>query len=216
MRALCFHGIGSGTPSTFAAGAMARLRGRVPELQHRSVHWGPLLDVHQKAQLREMRRRGSRGNLVQGISYEVLGDALAYRNVEGAVRHVADYEASTLGGVDVVFAHSLGCVLALGWLASRPMANPVTLVTIGCNLGLWQAGSVTPFEKPRQVVHWVNAFDATDGLGGPIGGFVPYVRDVEVEVGRPWYAFLVPAADHIGYWGDKTLWSRTVPALLGR
>ncbi len=214
MRALCFHGIGKGTPASFAAKAMGRLGAQVPGLRHASVHWGPLLDVHQEAMLRDMRRRGSRGNMVQGVSFEVLGDALAYRNVEGAARLLADYEVSNLGGLDVVFAHSLGCVLAMGWLAARPAsAAPVTLVTMGCNIGLWQAGSTSPVTRPRSVGRWLNLFDATDGLGGPVGGFAN-ARDIEVEVGRPWYAFMVPAADHVGYWGDKGLWSRVIPRLL--
>lgn len=213
-RALCFHGIGHQTPSTFAAKAMGRLARRVPGLQHRSCHWGPLLDVYQESLLADMRRRGSRANLTKRISYETLGDALAYRNVEGAVRAVADYEAGTMGGVDVVFAHSLGCALALGWLAARPMANPVTLVTMGCNLGLWQAGSTTPVEKPRQVVRWLNLFDPTDALGGPIGGFVPYVQDLAVDVG-PWYSFLVKGATHVGYWSNARLWDVTIPLRIG-
>jgi len=214
MRVITFHGIGNDTPSTYAKAAMTRLGRQLPGLRHASVHWGPLLDVPQREMMRDMRKRGSKGNLVQGISYKTLGDALAYRNVEGAVRLLADYETNNLGGsVDVVVAHSLGCVLALGWLNSRSFANPVTLVTLGCNLGLWQAGADAKIPKPRPVHRWLNLFDATDGLGGPIGG-IAHARDIEVSVGRPWYAFMVPAADHVGYWNDADLWSRTLPNLL--
>lgn len=214
MRVLNFHGIGKRTPASFAAKAMSHLKGRVPGLQHESCHWGPLLDVAQEAMLADMRRRGSRGNLVQGISYETLGDALAYRNVEGAARLLADYAVANMGGVDVVVAHSLGCVLAHGWLASRADLSRVTLVTMGTNLGLWMAGAEKAMEKPRCVSRWLNFFDATDGLGGPIAGFAR-ARDIEVSIKGPWYSFLVPSSDHIGFWDDKDLFSRILPMHLG-
>lgn len=214
MRALCFHGVGHRTPANYAAKAMSRLGAKVAGLVHRSVHWSPLLDVVQEELYADLKRRGARGNLLQDAVFTTLGDALAYRNIEPAVRLVADHEARTMGGVDVVFAHSLGVPLALGWLNTRPMANPVTLVTMGCNLGLWQAGSATNIESPRQVTRWLNLFSPTDMLGSPIGGFAPSARDIEVDVG-PWYSWLVRGATHMGFWSDKTLWSRTVPALLG-
>ncbi len=214
-RVLCFHGIGENTPADYAAKAMSRLKKRAPRLASAAIHWGPLLDVPQKLMMRDMKKRGSKGNLIQGVSYKTLGDALAYRNVEGAVRLLADYEITNLGGLDIVVAHSLGCILALGYLEANPVGPPVTLITLGCNLGLWQAGAATNFLKPRRVFRWLNLFDASDGLGGPLGGFVTGVRDKEVELRGPWYSFMVPSADHVGYWSDKDLFERTIPNLLG-
>ncbi len=215
MRAICFHGIGRHTPSTFADAAMKRLGQKVPGLVYASCHWSPLLDVPQQAMLADMRRRGSRANLTQAASYTVLGDALAYRNVEGAVRLLAEYEVQNLGGVDLVVAHSLGCVLAWGWLNARRSDNPITFITTGCNFGLWHAGSVEKLHKPRGVGRWLNFWDATDALGGPIAGFTSGVRDIEVDLKGPWYSWLVPGSDHVGFWGDKDLWSRIVPMHLG-
>jgi hypothetical protein len=94
------------------------------------------------------------------------------------------------------------------------MANPVTLITMGCNLGLWQAGAQGAIESPRQVTRWVNLFDDSDALGGPIAGFAPGARDIEVDVG-PWYSWIVPGASHVGYWPSKDLFSRLIPSLIG-
>ncbi len=196
---------------------MARLKKRAPRLEFGAVHWGSLLDVPQKAMLKEMKQRGSRGNLVQGISYKTLGDALAYRNVEGAVRLLADYQNDNwrpYGGCTHIIAHSLGCVLALGWLNANPIGPPVDLITLGCNLGLWQAGLDGRISTPRRVRYWYNLFDATDGLGGPIGAFANAV-DREVELKGPWYTKFVPAADHCSYWNDQKLFEQTIPNLLG-
>ncbi len=214
-RVLCWHGIGHNTPATYADKAMARLKTRAPRMVSGSVHWGGLLDHYQEDMLKDMKKRGSRGNLIQGVSYEVLGDALSYTNVEGAARLLADYQVGNMGGMDIVIGHSLGCVLALGYLHANPIGEPVTLVTMGCNLGLWRAGATGNYDKPRRVFRWINVFDATDGLGGPLGGFVTGVRDYEVSLKGPWWSFLAPSTDHTAYWNDEKLFKQSIPNLLG-
>ncbi|MEY4507959.1 MAG: hypothetical protein RLZZ450_81 [Pseudomonadota bacterium] len=194
------------------------LSARGVTLYANSVHWGPLLDRHQEKMERAVAREGSSNRMLQRAGMSVGGDALSYRYSQDAINLLFDYEYSSLRADDVIiFSHSLGCVLATDWMRSRRLARVSQLVTLGCNLeafnqnneAQWAAECPWQVRGPRT---WTNCFDAQDMLGWPVRHWLPWVRDVEVDVGgllTRWWG-----VSHMGYWTDRTLWRETVPRLI--
>ncbi len=195
---------------------MRRLSGALSDrgerLFARSVHWAPLLDVPQAKAMRAL----GKVSPVQRISQGMLADALSYELYRDAIHAVMDYEVRQLRADDfVIFAHSLGCTIALDYLRSRTRVR-ARLITLGNNVGLWYQGRESTFVCPSQVSRpgtWINVVDPEDGLGFKVNHWLPHVPDVLVEVGGL-AARIVPALAHQSYWHDAQLWSRTLPGVL--
>ena len=213
------HGVGEQT-GTFASGARSRLRAALSErgegLVAAPVHWAPLADQHEHAFMKSVKRAGSRGNLSQSLTIGTLSDALAYQandRLRAQIHFLMDYEYGQLRSPrPVIFAHSLGGLIALDWLRSRPQAKIGKLVTFGCNVGIFYLGK--EFDCPNQVKlpgQWLNYWDENDLLGFPLAVRPEFmhVRDKEVSVGG-WFTGWTGLA-HLGYWNNRKLWSRTIP-----
>ncbi len=188
-------------------------------LYARSVHWSPLLDAHQRKMMKRVASEGSANRPAQRLTVGTLSDALCYDLHRDAIHHVFDYEVRQLRADDfVIFAHSLGALIAVDWMRSRQRAQVGRFVTFGCNLELFHLGRQDDFVAPAQVAQpgsWHNLFDEDDALGWPIRGWIPHVVDHEVSVGgllTGWWGL-----SHTAYLTDKKLWTQTMPRIiLGR
>lgn len=218
MHALFIHGVGE-QAHDFAADAIKNLRKAVSPLYAASVHWAPLADRHSHDFLTKVERKGSRGNLTQKLVIGTLSDALAYLNnprLREEIHYLIDLEYSKLRVNDAtIFAHSLGGLIFLDYLRSRPGAQIGKLVTFGCNVGLFHMGM--KFHCPRQVSKpggWINLWDSADCLGFPlsVSKDMAHVKDVEVSVGS-WLTGWTGLA-HTAYFGDRRFWRETVPGQL--
>jgi pimeloyl-ACP methyl ester carboxylesterase len=212
INALCIHGIGYRTPAAFADKAMARL-GAVKPVTVRSLHWGPLVDSGQDAMLERAKAHGSSARPINRISAETLGDALAYQNYMEQIAWVADYEVSQLKGPVTIFAHSLGCLIALDYMRMRPGLKVAQFFTLGCNAEAFNVGAV--FVPPVQVAGkgvWENLIDEDDAIGWPTNGWQPQSRDHLVSVGS-WFTGW-SGLSHAAYWNDRKLWSKVIPNLI--
>ncbi len=216
------HGIGHKTPADFADKAMKRLSAALTPrgigVYARSVHWGPLLDGPEERAYKELQRRGMEGRLLQGAMWRTFADALMFKNYTYAIQQLFDYEVTKLRAPEhVVFvAHSLGCTLLSDYLNSRPSVKARAL-TMGNNQGLWYMGREHQYVTPPQLQggsRWVNLFEEDDGIGAPVGHWIPAARDVEVSVGGILTGFW--GASHGKYWTDRRLFSRTVPELMAQ
>jgi pimeloyl-ACP methyl ester carboxylesterase len=216
IAALFIHGVGQQT-ADFADRAQRWLAGALSArgctLYGRSVHWAPILDAPQQAMAAAVKRGGSAGRPAQGLVIRTLADALSYGHHRDAIHYVMDYEIRQLRADNVViFAHSLGALIACDYLRSRTGVKVDKLVTFGCNLELFYQGAEASFVVPPQVDapgKWVNAFDEDDMLGWPVRAWLPKVRDVEVSVGgllTGWWGL-----SHTAYFADKRFWTSTVP-----
>ncbi len=227
VYALFLHGIGT-QGSDFCDEARLHLDQGLKRYGARSyarpVHYAPLLDKASARFLAAVKKAGSKGNIIQTLSSMVISDALQYdRNekVRQEIQYLIDYEYTRLRPADTltIFAHSLGCLVTLDWLRSRTGVKNVRLVTMGCNLGLFDLGRT--MDVPIQVEQpgdWLNLFDPSDGIGYPLNiGEHPelcHVRDHKVEVGG-----LIAGSTglaHMAYFGDEDLWRKTIPALLSK
>ena len=85
-----------------------------------------------------------------------------------------------------IFAHSLGGLIATDWLRQRPDLTQMRLVTLGCNIGLFNLGCnfvrVPSLEAPGR---WLNFFSPRDFLGFPLAvdPALAHVVDHKVGVG---------------------------------
>lgn len=221
LHALFVHGIGEQGPD-FAADSAAIFRGGLAkkgvDLYHASVHWAPLADRLESDFFLVAQARGTAGRPMQRLSTMTLADALTYQ-ANGALREriygLVDYQLARLRGRHVVaFAHSLGGLIMTDYLRARPNVRNVSLVTMGCNVGLFYLGRrFLDVPQLRDNV-WINAFDRHDALGFPVvKPELDYVVNYAVNVGSWWARWNGLA--HLGYWGDKKLWKKTMPFLLG-
>jgi pimeloyl-ACP methyl ester carboxylesterase len=219
VHALFVHGIGQ-QDSKFADQAQKRLAAalspRGVTLYGRSVHWAPLLDTVEAKALRQTKRLGAHGKLMQRVTMGTLADALSYRHHQVGINYLMDYETKQLRADEIhIFGHSLGCLLVADYLRSRTGVKVAHLYTMGCNLQLFFLGAEDQFDCPQQLKatgKWTNLFSPNDAIGFPLRAWLPQVRDVEVSVGNiftKWWG-----AAHGAYWGDKRLWSDTIPGLL--
>lgn len=227
VYALFLHGIGT-QDADFADEAKLHLdqglRKFGAHLYARSVHYAPLLDGNGSKFLKQVEKHGSRGNITQQLAIMTLTDALQYRRnkaVTEQIMYLLDYEYSMLrdDGVLHIFAHSLGCLVALDWIRSRDKVRRVKLYTLGCNVGLFEMG--TTIDVPYQVEQpgdWTNLFDPSDGIGFPIAlddrPELCAVQDVKVQVGG-----LITGNTglaHMAYFGDEKLWRTTIPLLVSQ
>jgi pimeloyl-ACP methyl ester carboxylesterase len=166
-------------------------------------------------------KRGSAGGPFQKVSTGVLADATLYvrsAKLREAIFRRLDASWEHFGGAAdrrvVLFAHSLGCLVATDWLRLRPAVRPRALVTFGCNLELFTMGE--PFDCPAQLrpgqASWTNVFYPRDALGWPLAGApgLAHVRDVKLpwQLMRPstWFG-----TAHNAYWGSEKLWAERVP-----
>lgn len=218
MHALFIHGVGE-QAHDFAADSIKHLRKAVSPLYAASVHWAPLADRHEHEFMRKIERKGSKGNMLQRLTIGTLTDALAYQSnqrLREEIHYLIDLEYSKLRVNDAtIFCHSLGGLIFLDYLRSRPGAQIGKLVTFGCNVGLFHMGM--RFECPRQVSKpgsWLNLFDREDMLGYPlaVSRDMAHVKDVEVSVGG-WLTGWT-GLSHVAYFGDRTFWRETVPSHL--
>jgi len=215
-HAIYIHGIGRQREG-FAAYAhktmSASLKLRGITLHGQEVVWAPILDRHQDAMLKDVGGRGSKNSPAQQLAIGTLADALSYGNQRDAVLSLVDNAMVRLRSDSVsIFAHSLGCLVALDWLRSRPIVNG-TLTSFGANVRLFYLGG--EFVCPNQLKaenRWRNLFYPKDMLGWPIKGWQDQVDDLELS--KPFWSIstLVPALSHNDYWHDKKLWSTTLPA----
>ena len=220
LYALCVHGIGQDTPANFADQAMKQLAAGLQPLgvtlYAKSVHWSPLVDGPQKALKRTLKRMGSSGRVAQSLAVRTLSDALSYPQYQEQINYLIDYEVSRLRAPSetLIFAHSLGVVLATDYLKSRTGVK-ARMVSFGTNLNLFHVGDMANWQCPAQLQgrdSWLNMYSKYDALGYPLRGWLPHVRDAEVTVGGvfTWWN----GASHMAFWDDKYLWRETVPTLL--
>lgn len=222
MYALFIHGIGSQT-ADYAKDAIKYLGkglGKQP-LYTRSVLFTHVLDLQSTKFLADVKTKGSEGNLTQRFVISTIADALQYSNnpkTRGRILEALDNEFVKLRAPDeaVIFAHSLGALVALDWLRTRIKVKNVRLVTLGANIGLFEMGK--PVDVPPQLKkpgRWYNLFDKDDLLGYAVGirpETAAHVKDMKVSVG----GFLIGRTGlaHIKYWEDEELWKNTIPRIL--
>lgn len=221
LRALFVHGVGQQGPD-FAHDARRWLR-RACSARGRptfflSTHWAPFADKAQENYLKAVEAKGSAGGLAQKLVIGTLADALMYQSNEelrGRIYDLMDRQVMAFEGKPfTVFAHSLGCLVATDWLRLRPRLADVRLVTLACNIGLFNLGDGF---KPVPQLHgnrWINLYAKRDMLGFPlrVDPRLNFVHDVRVRLGglfTGWTGLV-----HTKYWGDEKLWSETVPKLL--
>lgn len=205
------HGVGT-QEKTFAHDARRLLRAalaaRGVKCHFESVHWAPLADRVENAFMRDVKDRGSSGGPAQQLAVKTLADALMYaRNValqRDIFRCITDAKLRFGSHPYCVFAHSLGGLIATDYLRSMGDCAGIKLVTLGCNIGLFNLGM--SFNAIPGLTDWTNFYDDDDVLGFPLAGdpSLRFVRDKTVSVGATGLA-------HIRYWGDRPLWSETVP-----
>lgn len=222
LRAIFIHGVGQ-QDAYFAHAARERLRdacearGVAPFFL--SCHWAPFADAAQNLYLEQVRAHGSAGNLTQRLSIGTLSDALMYQAnpvFRARIFDLLDRQVETFTGHPfTIFAHSLGGLIATDWLRARSKIKNVTLVTMGCNIGVFRMGQ--NFETVPQLLYpnaWLNLFYRKDMLGWAVNVNpaqpIPYVTDFEIR--PPWWRFT--GAVHTYYWEDSALWSKTIPKLL--
>lgn len=219
VYALFVHGVGE-QEADFAEDSRQHLRKALAErgqqLYASTVHWAPIADKLQHAFLRRVEKRGSKGNMLQKLFVGTLADALVYQSTPSLVAEIhalMDAQYVRLRGPNIhIFAHSLGGLVVTDWLRSRRLADVTKLHTFGCNIGLFNLGKA--FDCPWQLQRkgkWVNYFDSADMLGFALGEAheLSHVKDVEVSVGG-WFTGWTGLA-HIGYFGDRSLWRKTIP-----
>ncbi len=221
-RALFIHGVGQ-QESDFADDARQWLREAVAEKGHTlfttQVHWAPLADRHQERFLAAAEKHGSKANPTQRLVVGTLADALMYTTnpkLRDQIFASLDNQMWLLGNRGTVFAHSLGGLIVTDYLRARPEIKNVRLVTMGCNIGLFNLGrTFAPVPSLEAPGAWINVFSPRDMLGFPLGidPCLAHVRDVQVSVGG-WFKGWTGLA-HIRYWTDRTLWKKTLPNLLG-
>ncbi len=221
LNALFLHGVGQQS-ADFADDARRILRAhcasRDTALFACSVHWAPLADRVEGAFLDAAERHGSKGNPTQRLVVGTLADALMWQSsadLRAKTFALLDYQVSRFHGRGFTcFAHSLGGLIALQWLAARPQIRGVKLVTMGFNAGLFYLGQ--KFPVPAQVSapgSWVNMFSTRDFLGYPAkASGLDHVKDVPVSLGgvfRGWTGL-----SHVLYWEDASFWKNEVTKVL--
>lgn len=218
VHALVLHGVGTqkaGYSDLAVKRLAAALSQRGQVLYAHEVLWSPVLDRYEEEMLRAVEGRGSSGRPAQRLVVETLADALCYQNRREEILELVDHAfASLRASSAVIFAHSLGGLIATDWLRSRAGAKVDHLFTFGCNLQLFHLGSAGRWDCPRQVGtvgQWTNLFDPEDMLGYPLGAWLPHVLDVRVEVGG---LLGGTGLSHIEYFTDKQFWGETIPNLL--
>lgn len=221
QRALFVHGVGQ-QEKTFADDTVRLYRLACQDRGH-ALHavktwWAPFADKIEQRFMDQVEGRGAAMGMLQELTAGTLGDADLYRTHPGVRKlcfDLLDMNVARFSGQPyTAFCHSLGCLIFTDWLRQRPEAPPVTLVTMGCNIGLFYMGR--PFECPKQLKRqnsWVNLFQRRDMLGFPIAGTpgLEHVHDIKVQLGG---LLAWTGLSHIEYWGDKRLWSKTIPKLL--
>jgi pimeloyl-ACP methyl ester carboxylesterase len=222
FHALFIHGVGQQS-ADFAAEARVRLRAacvdRDRPFYSRSVHWAPYADRVQGAYLKAVEAAGSHGNPTQRLVIGTLADALMYqgsRQLRNQIYGAIDRQLVALRGQHVhVFAHSLGGLIFTDYLRHRQVKN-VTLITFGCNIGLFNLGRpFVPVGALARKGAWLNVYSRRDMLGFPVNLGDPalaHVQDVQVGVGGVFKGWTGLA--HVRYWDDRALWSTTLPKLL--
>lgn len=222
LNVLFIHGVGQQSLS-FADDARQWLRevqgARDQGLWAVSLWWAPLAEAAEHRFLATAEAKGSAGVATQRLVTGTLADALYWQSSSELRAAVFGLLDSQVGKFEqqpyTVFAHSLGGLIFTDWLRERPAhrAN-VHLVTIGCNIGLFNLGS--SFKNVPQLLrpnHWINCFYARDMLGYPLASD-PNLKHVhDVRVTPPW-GFLSTGLCHTRYWSDRALWKRTLPKLL--
>jgi pimeloyl-ACP methyl ester carboxylesterase len=224
LRVIFIHGVGQQTQS-FADDARTNLRRACIERDvapfFLSCHWAPLADKLQSAYLAAVMSGGSEGNLSQKLVIGTLADALAYQSNEelrARIWDLLDRQAECFTGHPfTVISHSLGGLIATDWLRQRPRYQNVRLVSMACNIGLFTLGErFEPVPQLAKPGRWLNCWDKDDMLGFPLDvppGTLPSVHDHEVRVGSLWNRW--NGLVHLGYWGDRKLFRKTIPKLLG-
>jgi pimeloyl-ACP methyl ester carboxylesterase len=226
VYAIFIHGVGT-QDSHFADYATATLAAacsrRGATLYARSVHWAPLMDLTSTAFLKAAKAKGHSVNPTAKLVGNTLSDALAYRAdrpIASKIFGVYDYEVLALRGEPVViFAHSLGGLITADYLRTRVNLKVARFVTFGCNIPLFYLGA--QFSPPAQVASpgtWNNLFYEADMLGYPVSSEegMHHVVDQRIEP-SPGVHFsdIVPGLTHVDYFGDRRLWSETIPDVLG-
>lgn len=219
--AICLHGVGS-PPDTFSWNARRNLRAALKaqgqSLWVRDAYWAPVADFYEKPYLDAVRAQGSEINEAQKIAIMDAGDAFLYRNnalVREEIWETLDASYRYLHSSEVViFAHSLGVLVAVDWLRDR--GKPIkALHSFGDNLGLLGLGA--DFAMPEQLKApgtWIDYWTPGDGLGFPLKaqpGFES-VDSVKVNIGS--WATHWTGLDHILWWENKDLWGKTIPRKL--
>jgi pimeloyl-ACP methyl ester carboxylesterase len=183
-----------------------------------STHWAPFADSAQANYLKAVEAKGSAGNMAQRLVIGTLADALMYQSNEllrGRIYDLMDRQVMAFEGKTfTVFAHSLGCLIATDWLRQRPNLACNRLVTLACNIGLFNLGEGFKPVKQLHSNRWINLYAKRDMLGFPlrVDPKLNFVHDVRVNLGglfAGWTGLV-----HTKYWGDRKLWSETVPKLL--
>lgn len=220
FRALFIHGVGR-QDASFADVALHALADGLERRGHRllasSVHWAGFADRVQDRFIERAEKHGSAINPSQKLVVGTLADALMYATnptLQGKIFRLLDQHVKLVRAPFTIFAHSLGGLIATDWLRQRT-ALDVRLVTLGCNIGLFNLGkrfaSVPSLDGPGR---WINLFSSRDMLGFPLAHEegLEHVQDVKVSVGG-WFRGWTGLA-HTLYWTDESLWRKTVPGLL--
>jgi pimeloyl-ACP methyl ester carboxylesterase len=221
FKALFVHGVGEQAPD-FADEAIENLRGacraRGLSIHPEILHWAPLADRPEQAFLARAESLGSKANMTQRLVVGTLADALMYctsPKLKEQIFAMLDERWWMLGSEGTIFAHSLGGLIVTDWLRQRPDITNVRLVTLGCNIGLFNLGCsfkrVPALERPGR---WLNVFSPRDFLGFALATdpALRHVSDRAVGVGG-WFTGWTGLA-HVRYWGDSKIWKKTLPEML--
>lgn len=211
---LFVHGVGSQKEGYSSKAQKWLAAAREPADSYgQEVLWSQVLDGPERAMMREVGRRGSKNHPTQRLVVETLADALSFRNRLPSLLERFDLAYARLRAPDNkvnIYGHSLGVVLSLEWLKARPQVQVGKFISVGTNLQLFHLGREGDFVPPVQLASrpgvWVNYFSSSDMLGFPVGGWLPYVTDIEENVGG-WFTKW-NGLSHTAWWGDKSFWGR--------
>lgn len=203
---LTLHGMGE-TPPDYAEGLLQGLRKRMPASRWnvvlcKSLYYQHILQENQRRVWERYQGCGLRWRRLRKFLLYGLSDAAAlehraaeagsvYQQTLRAIRDGLDEVFEQLQGRAapiLLVAHSLGCHVALNYLADsaraaagrcdanaararfRRLATLRRLVTTGCNVPLFEAGHAIarPPQAPQPRFAWSNYYDRDDPLGWPM------------------------------------------------
>lgn len=212
VYSLFVHGVGT-QKSGYSKDAQRWLASfREPHKSYaQEVLWASVLDGAEDTMLKEVGRRGSANRPMQRLVISTLADALSFTHKREEIFDCLDiaYVRLRAPGPVHVAAHSLGVLLCLEWLRSRPRVQVSRFSAFGFNGQLFNLGVEKAFVVPTQLrapgtFHCY--FDPQDALGWPCGHWFPGAVDHQVSVGgwlTGWWGL-----SHTAYYGDKSFWRR--------
>jgi len=232
-RYIVIHGIGDQHP-----GYSESLRTflEIPKQSWGEVCWQPCFKDLEELGYKRVSKIPLMYESLRKFAFKYYGDVVSYdmSNIVGylCVHAKLDEEvrkAQKSGKKIVIISHSLGTVIACGWLWDRlketdPMEYPLsrvygsvgdylrrnlhTLVTLGSPIALFSL-KYPNFGKPPKLkdkTKWINIVGVNDLISYPLADLNPFykyrkIEDIFIKVGTKWWRRLLPIG-HVDYFDD--------------